>query len=256
MQTECISGQLEFEGFDGRHVVAAFDGGAVTSDAGALLLRETDRAIRLIERVAACFSDGRDPGQLIHALPTLVGQRIVAIALGYEDVNDPDRLRFDPVLALFGDSLEAKRKDCAPLAGKSTMNRLEHAPGDGGDLYHKIGCDRIAAADFRPNWQLDRRADGAEVALGLVRITHQVRNVDDRWGVLGNRRRRVDDDQVYAASSAERGRDTSDTYHVSARPQCLRAQRLLDKRMLNRLTVELLRGYPPRRLSQFRWSQQ
>src|SRR5512132_3741496 len=62
MQTECISGQLEFEGFDGRHVVAAFDGGAVTSDAGALLLRETDRAIRLIERVAACFSDGRDQG--------------------------------------------------------------------------------------------------------------------------------------------------------------------------------------------------
>src|SRR4249920_914004 len=147
MQTECISGQLEFEGFDGRHVVAAFDGGAVTSDAGALLLRETDRAIRLIERVAACFSDGRDPGQLIHALPTLVGQRIVAIALGYEDVNDHDRSRFDPVLALFGDSLEAKRKDCAPLAGKSTMNRLEHAPGDGGDRYHKIGCDREALLD-------------------------------------------------------------------------------------------------------------
>src|SRR5512133_3815442 len=147
MQTECISGQLEFEGFDGRHVVAAFAGGAVTSDAGALLLRETDRAIRLIERVAACFSDGRDPGQLIHALPTLVGQRIVAIALGYEDVNDHDGLRFDPVLALFGDSLEAKRKDCAPLAGKSTMNRLEHAPGDGCSRYHKIGCDREALQD-------------------------------------------------------------------------------------------------------------
>jgi hypothetical protein len=58
--------------------------------------------------VAACFGDGRDPRQLIHALPTLVGQRIVAIGLGYEDVNDHDRLRFDPVLALFGDSLEAK----------------------------------------------------------------------------------------------------------------------------------------------------
>src|SRR5512132_1971471 len=79
MQTECISGQLEFEGFDGRHVVAAFDGGAVTSDAGALLLRETDRAIRLIERLAACFSDGRDPGQLIHALPTLVGRFAFAL---------------------------------------------------------------------------------------------------------------------------------------------------------------------------------
>src|SRR5512133_379960 len=150
MQTECISGQLEFEGFDGRRVVVAFDGGAVTSDAGALLLRETDRAIRLIERVAACFGDGRDPGQLIHAPPTLVGQRIVAIALGYEDVHDHDRLRFDPVLALFGDSLEAKRKDCAPLAGKSTMNRLEHAPGDGCSRYHKIGGDREALQDGVP----------------------------------------------------------------------------------------------------------
>src|SRR5512134_1573284 len=102
MQTECSAGQLEFEGFDGRRVVAAFDGGAVTSDAGALLLREADRAIRLIERVAACFTDGREPGRVIHSLSTLVGQRIVAIALGYEDVNDHDGLRVDPVLALFG----------------------------------------------------------------------------------------------------------------------------------------------------------
>ena len=168
MQTECISGQLEFEGFDGRRVVAAFDGGAVTSDAGALLLRETDRAIRLIERVAACFSDGRDPGQLIHALPTLVGQRIVAIALGYEDVNDHDRLRFDPVLALFGDSFEAKRKDCAPLAGKSTMNRLEHAPGDGGDRYHKIGCDREALQDVFVDVFLDAHGKAPrEIVLDL-----------------------------------------------------------------------------------------
>jgi hypothetical protein len=144
MQTECSAGQLEFEGFDGRRVVAAFDGGAVTSDAGALLLRETDRAIRLIERVAACFTDHRRADQMIHALPTLIGQRIVAIALGYEDVNDHDVLRRDPVLALFSDRLEAKRKDCAPLAGKSTINRLEHAPRDGGDRYHKIGHDAKA----------------------------------------------------------------------------------------------------------------
>src|SRR5512144_2826424 len=167
MQTECISGQLEFEGFYGRRVVAAFDGGALTSDAGALLLRETDRAIRLIERVAACFSDGRDPGQLIHALPTLVGQRIVAIALGYEDVNDHDRLRFDPVLALFGDSLAAKRKDCAPLAGKSTMNRLEHARG-GGDRYHKIGCDREALLDVFVDVFLDAHSKAPrEIVLDL-----------------------------------------------------------------------------------------
>src|SRR5512132_1351952 len=146
MQTECIAGQLEFEGFDGRRVVAAFDGGVVTSDGGAVLLREADRAIGLIERVAACFTDHRDADQVIHALPTLIGQRIVAIALGYEDVNDHDTLRRDPVLALFSDRLEPKRKDCAPLAGKSTVNRLEHAARDGGGRYHKIGHDPKALA--------------------------------------------------------------------------------------------------------------
>jgi hypothetical protein len=141
MRTECIAGQLEFEGFDSRRVVAAFDGGAVTSDAGALLLREADRAVRLIDRVAGCFLDGRDQTGVVHAVHTLVGQRIIGIALGYEDVNDHDALRLDPVLALFGDSLEPKRKDCAPLGGKSTVNRLEHAPAGGGDRYHKIGHD-------------------------------------------------------------------------------------------------------------------
>src|SRR5512134_1125895 len=141
MRTECIPGQLEFEGFDGRRVVAAFDGGAVTSDAGTVLLREADRAIGLMERVAACFTDHREAEQVVHALPTLIGQRIVAIALGYEDINDHDALRRDPVLALFSDQLEAKRKDCAPLAGKSTINRLAHAPREGGDRYHKIGHD-------------------------------------------------------------------------------------------------------------------
>ncbi len=70
-----------------------------------------------------------------------------AIALGYEDVNDHDTLRFDPVLALFSERLEAKRKDCAPLAGKSTINRLEHAPAGDGDRYHKIGHDAKALED-------------------------------------------------------------------------------------------------------------
>jgi hypothetical protein len=144
MQTECSAGQLEFEAFDGRRVVAAFDGGAVTSDAGTVLLREADRTIGLTKRVSACFSDHRRADQVIHALPTLIGQRIVAIALGYEDVNDHDILRRDPVLALFSDQLEPKRKDCAPLAGKSTINRLEHAPQEGGARYHKIGHDAQA----------------------------------------------------------------------------------------------------------------
>jgi Transposase DDE domain group 1 len=148
MQTECSSEQLEFEGFGGRRVVAAFDGGAVTSDGGAVLLRHTDRAIGLIERVAACFWDGREQDQVVHTLPALVGQRIVGIALGYEDVNDHDELRHDPVLALFADQLEPKRPDCAPLAGKSTLNRLEHAPLRPDDRYHKIGHDPAALANL------------------------------------------------------------------------------------------------------------
>ena len=148
MPTQCISEQLDFEGFDGRRVVAAFDGGAVTSDAGALLLRETDRAIGLIDRVAACFKDGRDPGRVVHALRTLVGQRIIGLALGYEDVNDHDDLRFDPVLALFSDRLEPLRGGCAPLGGKSTLNRLEHAPRDPADRYRKIAVDRSAVEDL------------------------------------------------------------------------------------------------------------
>jgi transposase len=144
MPTQCISDQLEFEGFAGRRVIAAFDGGAISSDAGALLPREADWAIGLLDRVAACFDDRRQPDAVVHAVRTLVGQRIVAIACGYEDVNDHDQLRFDPVLSLFSEGLEAKRKECAALAGKSTVNRLEHAPRGGEDRYHKISHDARA----------------------------------------------------------------------------------------------------------------
>jgi hypothetical protein len=144
MPTQCISEQFEFEGFRGQRVVATFEGGAITSDAGALLLREADRAIGLIDRVAACFDDRRQPDAVVHAVRTLVGQRIVGIACGYEDVNDHDQLRFDPVLSLFSGALKAKRKTCTALAGKSTVNRLEHAPGGGEDRYHKISHDAQA----------------------------------------------------------------------------------------------------------------
>lgn len=144
MQTDCIAGSFEFEAFDGRRVVAAFDGGAITSEAGALLLRQTGRAIGLFERLASCFIDHRDPGLTVHGLPALVGQRIVAIALGHEDLDDHDRLRHDPVLALLADGLQSRRSDCAALAGKSTLNRLEHAPEGAPGRYHRIGHDGAA----------------------------------------------------------------------------------------------------------------
>jgi hypothetical protein len=139
MPTHCISDQLEFEAFDGHKVMAAFDGGAITSDAGALLLRHADRAIGLFDRVGGCFVDRRRPDLTVHSVRTLVGQRIGAIALGYEDVEDHDTLRHDPVLALLSESLTPKRDDCAVLAGKSTLNRLELSVAGAPTRYHRIG---------------------------------------------------------------------------------------------------------------------
>jgi hypothetical protein len=143
MQTECSAEQLDFGIVEGREVVAAFDAGLVTSDAGALLLGATDRAINLIGRFAGCFRDWRRQEFVEHAVATLVGQRVFAIALGYEDLNDHDELRHDPVLAVLAGKLSARREDCAPVAGKSTLNRLELSlplPS----RYHKIAYDQGA----------------------------------------------------------------------------------------------------------------
>jgi hypothetical protein len=143
MPTQCSRDLFGYEVVEGRQVVAGFDGGAVTSDAGALLLGATDRAIGLVARFAGCFADCRNPGLIEHRVETLVAQRVFGIALGYEDLVDHDQLRHDPVLATLVGKLEARRQDCAPLAGKSTLNRLEHAPA-GASRYHKIGHDGAA----------------------------------------------------------------------------------------------------------------
>ena len=141
MPTDCNSDRFEFARVEGRGVVAAFDGGTITSDAGALLLGAADRAIGLVRRFAACFVDRRAADQVEHSVATLVGQRVLALALGYEDLVDHDSLRHDPVLAATMGKLTARRADCAPLAGKSTLNRLEHAPLAEPTRYHKIGHD-------------------------------------------------------------------------------------------------------------------
>jgi hypothetical protein len=143
MPTQCSRDLFGYEVVEGRQVVAAFDGGEVTSDAGALLLGATDRAIGLVARFAACFDDGRVQAQVEHTVETMVAQRVFGIALGYEDLIDHDQLRHDPVLATLAGKLTAKRQDCAPLAGKSTLNRLEHAPLTP-SRYHKIGHDAAA----------------------------------------------------------------------------------------------------------------
>jgi hypothetical protein len=120
--------------------VGSFDGGAITSDAGALLLGTTDRAIGLVDRLAACFTDYRKPELIEHRVATLVGQRVFGIALGYEDLNDHDELRRDPVMAVLAGKLEAVRANCAPVAGKSTLNRLELSR-ETATRYHKIAAD-------------------------------------------------------------------------------------------------------------------
>ena len=143
MPTECSPELFEFAPVEGRVVVAGFDGGAITSDAGALLLGATDRAIRLVGRFAECFIDRRDPRFIEHRVATLIGQRVYGIALGYEDLNDHDELRHDPIMAVLAGKLKASREECAPVAGKSTLNRLELSR-DEATRYHKIAHDPLA----------------------------------------------------------------------------------------------------------------
>jgi len=143
MPTECNPTTMLFAPVERRPVAADFDGGAMTSDAGALLLGATDRAIGLVDRFASCFADARTPGLIEHRVATLVGQRVFGIALGYEDVSDHDHLRHDPVMAVLAGKLAARRSDCAPLAGKSTLNRLELSRPEP-TRYHKIAHDPAA----------------------------------------------------------------------------------------------------------------
>jgi len=143
MQTECSAERFDFGIVEGRAVDAAFDAGLVTSDAGGLLLGGTDRAIDLVGRFAACFRDYRRQDRVEHSVATLIGQRVFGIALGYEDLNDHDQLRHDPVQAVLAGKLTAMRADCAAVAGKSTLNRLELSRQQP-TRYHKIAYDEAA----------------------------------------------------------------------------------------------------------------
>ena len=131
--TECNQETFGFTAHFSRRVEAGFTAGQVSSDGGALLLRETDRRINLLDRLAGCFSDGRNQDLVEHKLSEMLAQRIYGLALGYEDLNDHEQLRSDPLLGV----LSGKRKLEEPLAGKSTLNRLELTARTG--RYHKIG---------------------------------------------------------------------------------------------------------------------
>lgn len=141
MTTQCTPDQLEFQSFGRRQVTGQFDGGRLTSDGGGLLLREVERRLDLFARLAGCFTDYRRAGMVEHPVESLLAQRIYGLALGYEDINDHDTLRSDSLLALLvgkadltGESRRRVRDQGCPLAGSSTLNRLElgtpeHAPG-------------------------------------------------------------------------------------------------------------------------------
>jgi len=159
MRTQCSPTEMDFGRAGGRRVAADFDGGMVSSDAGALLLGETDKAIGLTDRFAACFGDGRSPLFTVHALKALVAQRVFGLALGYEDLNDHDELRRDPVLGVVLGKLTSDGEAPSPLAGKSTLNRLEHAPGQAKRArYHKISHDGPAIERLFVDLFLDAHA--------------------------------------------------------------------------------------------------
>lgn len=140
MPTQCSQTEMDFGSSGGRKLVGAFDGGAITSNGGAVLLGAADRAIRLTERLAMCFRDHRVAEAVTHSVADLLRQRIFGLALGYEDLIDHDALRFDPALTAVLD------KPGGRLAGKSTLNRLEHAGKIGLDRHHKLDHDTSAIA--------------------------------------------------------------------------------------------------------------
>jgi len=164
MPTECSAELFSFAAVERRKVVADFGGGAITSDAGALLLGQADRAIGLIGRFARCFRDRRRPELTEHTVATLVRQRVYGIGLGYEDLNDHDELRHDPLMAVLAGKLKAQRKDCAPVAGKSTLNRLELSR-DEPTRYHKIAHDGGAIEELFVEMFLDSHKSAPEEIL-------------------------------------------------------------------------------------------
>ncbi len=155
--TECNQQTFEFQTKIKRNVIARFDGGTITSDAGGLLLQQTERKTKIISQFAECFTDYRNPNLIEHSVENLIAQRVYGLALGYEDLNDHDELRHDPLLAVMvgkqdpsGASRIRSRDKGSALAGKSTLNRLELTPVNASSKsrYKKITVDRHKVDEF------------------------------------------------------------------------------------------------------------
>lgn len=143
MSTECNQFVFRFHPLKQREIRAQFDGGAITTEGGGLLLREVEKRIGIVGQFAACFRDYRDPDLIEHTVEELVAQRVYGLALGYEDLNDHEELRKDPLLAVL---VEKSNPQEEVLAGKSTLNRLELTPetADAKARYKKIVADHAA----------------------------------------------------------------------------------------------------------------
>ena len=165
--TECTQDSFKFETHFSREVVARFDGGALTSDGGALLLREADRRVGLIARLAKCFDDHRNPLLVRHPVKEMVAQRVYALALGYEDLNDHDQLREDPLLAVLSGK---KQVGEALLAGKSTLNRLELSR-ELPTRYKKIHCQQEAVDELLVDVYLESHDGSPELIVLDLDVT-------------------------------------------------------------------------------------
>ena len=166
---QCATDRLVFQDAGRRQVTGRFNGGRLTSDAGATLLREANRVLGVTERIAQCFVDHRDQARTEHSVQDLVAQRVMALALGYEDLTDHDRLRTDSTLALavgrkdLTGRQRARARDRAyPLAGSSTLNRMELGCAQTAkeDRYKKIVADADAIDELLVDLFLDMHPDG------------------------------------------------------------------------------------------------
>jgi hypothetical protein len=156
--TECTQSRFSFASHQQREVVGDFNAAAMTSDGGALLLRETDRKLNLLSRFSQCFLDGRDPARIEHSVEEMVSQRVYGLALGYEDLNDHEQLRQDPLMGV----LAGKDQPGADtLAGKSTLSRMELGDGTP-DRYKKITFWRPAVDDLLVDVFLEAHATPPE----------------------------------------------------------------------------------------------
>jgi hypothetical protein len=161
--TECTQSGFGFEACGSREIVARFDGGTISSDGGAFLLRETDKRLNLLPRLAECFLDGRDPDLVQHSVLEMLSQRVYGLALGYEDLNDHEQLRTDPVFGILAGRSELDE----PLAGKSTLNRMELGAGTK-DRYKKITFWKDAMDDLLVKLFLESYEDApAEIILDV-----------------------------------------------------------------------------------------